>query len=91
MDQNEKIAQDFGCTYVALIDRCSRMICGYSSMEVKNSILIYEFVFRPAIIQYGLWNQLRIDHGQEFVLCILTERTPNKNLRCRQRLRRTML
>ena len=73
VDQNEKIAQGFGCTHVALIDGYSRMICGYSSMEVKNPILIYEFVFRRAIIQYGLWNQLRIDHGQEFVLCIFAQ------------------
>ena len=27
MDQNEKIAEGFGCTHVALIDGCSRMIC----------------------------------------------------------------
>ena len=36
MDQNEKIAQDFGCTHVALIDGCSRMICGYSSMPASE-------------------------------------------------------
>ena len=58
---------------LGLIDGCCRMICGHSSMEVKNPILIYEYVFRPAIIQYGLWNHLRIDHGQEFVLCILVQ------------------
>ena len=42
-------------------------------MEFKNPILIYEFVFRPAIIQYGLWNQLRIVLSQEFVLCIFVQ------------------
>ena len=68
MDQNEKIGQTFGCTHVALIDGCSRMIVGYSSMPVKNPIIIYEFVFRPALIKYGLRNQLRVDHGREFVL-----------------------
>ena len=73
MDQNEKIVQGFGCTHVALIDGCSRMICGYASMGVKNPILIYEYVFRPAILEYGLWNQLRIDHGQEFSLCIFVQ------------------
>jgi len=73
MDQNEKIGQRFGCTHVALIDGCSRMICGYASMEIKNPILIYEFVFRPALLQFGLWNQLRVDHGQEFVLCIFVQ------------------
>ena len=48
MDQNEKVAQGFGFTHVAL-DGCSRMICGYSSMEVKNPVLIYEYVFRLAM------------------------------------------
>ena len=73
MDQNEKVAQRFGCTHVAIIDGCSRMICGFASMEIKNPILIYEFLFRPAIVQFGLWNQLRVDHGQEFVLCIFVQ------------------
>ena len=54
MDQNEKIAQRFGCTHISLIDGCSRMICGYSSMKIKNPILIYEFVFHPGIIQCSL-------------------------------------
>ena len=75
MEQNEKIAQNFGCTHVALIDGCSRMICGYANMPVKNPILIYEFVFRPALVKYGLWNQLRLDHGLEFVLCIFVQET----------------
>ena len=73
MDQNEKIGQRFGCTHVALVDGCSRMICGYASMEVKNPILIYEFVYRKALIDYGLWNQLRVDHGREFCLCIFVQ------------------
>ena len=73
MDQNEKIGQSLGCTHVAMIDGCSRMICGYASMEVKNPIPIYEFVFRPALMNFGLWNQLRVDHGHEFCLCIFVQ------------------
>ena len=73
MDQNEKIAQDFGCTHVALIDGCSRMVCGYASMPVKNPILIYEYVYRPAVMKYGLWDQLRVDKGKEFVLCLFVQ------------------
>eukprot|EP00111_Clytia_hemisphaerica_P017968 TCONS_00053190-protein len=73
MDQNEKIAQRYGCTHVVLIDGCSRMVCGFASMEVKNPILIYEFVFRPAIQRYGLWDQLRVDHGTEFFLCLFIQ------------------
>ena len=49
------------------------MLRGYSSMEVKNPIFTCEFVFRPAIIQYGLWNQLRTVHSQELLLCIFVE------------------
>ena len=73
MGQNEEIAREYGCTHVALVDGCSRMICGYVSMEVKNPILIHEYVFCPAILKYGLWNQLRIDHGQKFSLCIFVQ------------------
>lgn len=73
MDQNEKIGHRFGCTHVALIDGCSRMICGYASMEIKNPILIYEFVYYTALVEFGLWNQLRVDHGKEFVLCIFVQ------------------
>ena len=50
-----KISQEYGCTHVALVDGCSQMICGYASMEVKNPILIYEYVFPPAILKYGLY------------------------------------
>ena len=39
---------------VALINGCSRIICGYASMEVKSPILIYEYVFRPAILKNEL-------------------------------------
>ena len=73
MDQNEKLGQAYGCTHVALIDGCSRMIVGYASMPIKNPIVIYEFVFRPALLKYGLWNQLRVDHGNEFVLCLFVQ------------------
>ena len=73
MDQNEKNAQEYRCTHVALIDGCSRTICGYASMEVKNPILIYEYVFRRATLKHELWNQLRIDHGQEFSLCMFVK------------------
>lgn len=54
-DQNEKIDQRYGCTHVIMIDECSRLITGYASMPIKNPILIYEFVFRPAIREYGIW------------------------------------
>ena len=70
MDKNEKIAREYGCTHVPLIDVCSRMIYGYASMKGKNPTLIYEYVFRPAILKYGLWNQLRIDRTGVFIMRI---------------------
>jgi len=36
-------------------------------MPLKNPI-IYEFIFRPAMLTYGVWEQVRMDHGQEFCL-----------------------
>ena len=60
----------YGCTHVHFIDRCSRFIVGCASMPVKNPILINELVFRPALLKYGLWEQLRMDHGLEFCLVI---------------------
>lgn len=73
-DQNEKIGQDYGCTHVLMIDGCSRLVTGYASMPIKNPILIYEFVFRPAICKYGIWEQLRMDHGREFFLVIFAQK-----------------
>ena len=35
---------------------------------MKNPILIYKFVFRQALRKYGIWEQVRTDHGREFTL-----------------------
>ena len=56
------------CTYVLMIDGCSRMAVGYTSIPIKNPILIYEYVFHPAVLKYGVWEQNRMDHGTEFAL-----------------------
>ena len=72
-DQNEKVAQTFGMTHVYFVDGCSRFILGSVTMPIKNPILIYEHLFRPALIKYGLFEQIRMDHGREFVLCIFIQ------------------
>jgi hypothetical protein len=72
-DQNEKVAQDFGMTHVYFTDGCSRFIVGSVTMPVKNPILIYEYLFRPALLRYGLFDQIRMDHGTEFCLCIFVQ------------------
>ena len=56
-----------------MTDGCSRMVCGFGTMEIKNPIVTYDKIFRPAIAKYGAWNQLRIDHGKEFVLTIFVQ------------------
>ena len=68
LDQNEKIGQDYGCTHVVMINSCSRLVVGFVSLHVKNSTLIYEFVFRQVLCKYGIWEQARADHGCELAL-----------------------
>ena len=67
-DQNEKIDQDYGCTRVVMIDGCSRLVARFVSLYVKKPVLIYEFVFRQALCKYGIWEQVRTDHGRQFAL-----------------------
>lgn len=50
-------------TRVYLIAGCSRFILGAVTMPIKNPILIYEHLFRPALMKYGLFDQIRMDHG----------------------------
>ena len=52
MDQNEKNYPEYCCAHMSLIDDCSQLICDYASMEIKNPILICEYVFRPPILKY---------------------------------------
>ena len=67
-DQNEKIGQDYGCIHIVMTDGFSRLVAGYVSLHLKNPILIYKFVFRQALRKYGIWEQVRTDHGREFAL-----------------------
>lgn len=48
MDQNEKLAM-FGATHVLAIDGFSSKIVSFSSMPIKNNLLIYEDVYRSVI------------------------------------------
>ncbi|KAI4827975.1 hypothetical protein KUCAC02_031332 [Chaenocephalus aceratus] len=56
MDQNEKLAM-FGVTHVVAIDGFSKKIVAHSSMPIKNNLVIYEDVFRPAVLANGMWDQ----------------------------------
>ena len=73
LDQNKKIGQDYGCTHVLMMDGCSRLIVGYTVIPIKNPVLVYEYMFRPAVLKYGVSEQVRMDHGRELALVIFIQ------------------
>ena len=72
MDQNEKCVM-FGVTHVLAVDGHNRKIVGFITLPKKNPILIYDLLFRPLLQTYGLWEQVRIDHGTEFALVVTAQ------------------
>ena len=66
-DQNEKLVM-YGAVHVVAVDGYSRKIVVFRTMPRKNPITIYCTIFRPLLLHDGIWNQLRSDHGTEFVL-----------------------
>lgn len=72
LDQNEKCVM-FGVTHVLAIDGYSRKIVGFVTIPKKNPIVIYDLLFRPLLQTEGLWDQVRIDHGTEFVLLVTAQ------------------
>ncbi|XP_028978246.1 uncharacterized protein LOC114840237 isoform X1 [Esox lucius] len=69
MDQNEKLVM-FGVTHVVAVDGYSGKIVANATMPVKNNLVIYEEVYRSAVVNHGMWDQLRVDHGREFYMCL---------------------
>ncbi|XP_076843895.1 uncharacterized protein LOC143488839 [Brachyhypopomus gauderio] len=72
MDQNEKLVM-FGVTHVVAVDGFSRKVVSHSTMPIKNNLIIYEEVYRPAVLAYGMWDQIRVDHGKEFYLSLFIQ------------------
>ncbi|XP_028424305.1 uncharacterized protein LOC114548520 isoform X2 [Perca flavescens] len=68
MDQNEKLVR-FGVTHVVAVDYSSKIVAN-ATMPVKNNLVIYEEVYRSAVVNHGMWDQLRVDHGREFYMCL---------------------
>ena len=64
LDQNEKL------TYVLARDGYSGKIVGAAVMQRKNNEIIYDKVYRTCLSEYGLWDQVRVDHGREFYLAL---------------------
>lgn len=69
LDQNEKLIH-YGVTYVLARDGYSGKIVGAAVMQRKNNEIIYEKVYRAALCEYGLWDQVQVDHGREFYLSL---------------------
>ena len=44
------------------------LICGAITLPGKNTILTYHHLFRQILLRYGLFDQIRMDCGQEFFL-----------------------
>lgn len=70
-DKNEKLIH-YGVTYVMARDGFSGKIIGATVMPRKNNHVIYG-MYRDALIEYGLWDQIRVDHGREFYLLLFIQ------------------
>lgn len=66
-DQNEKLVM-YGAVHAVAIDGYSWNFVGFCTMRRKNAITIFGAIFQPLLLQRGIWNQVRSDHGTEFSL-----------------------
>lgn len=39
-------------------------------LQLCHAKIIYDKVYRAAVIEFGLWDQVRVDHGKEFNLTL---------------------
>ena len=78
IDQNEKLNM-YGVTYVLARDGYSGKIMAGAVMPRKNNITIYNQVFRSTILEYGLWDQIRVDNGNEFYLTLFIQEKLREN------------
>jgi hypothetical protein len=69
LDQNEKLVM-FGVTHICAVDGYSGKIVAFASMPIKNNVEIYSNVLRPLLLMYGIWDEIRVDHGLEWVLSL---------------------
>ena len=55
----------FGVTHVMARDGYFGMIVVFSAMPVKNNLFIYDEIYSHFKVTYGLWDQVRVNGGQE--------------------------
>ncbi|XP_065896313.1 uncharacterized protein [Dysidea avara] len=72
INQNEKLVM-FGCTHICALDGYSSKIVGFVTLPVKNNYIIYSDLFIPILRQYGMWDQIRVDQGKEWVLLLFVQ------------------
>ncbi|KAL2076472.1 hypothetical protein ACEWY4_027936 [Coilia grayii] len=84
LDQNEKLAM-FGVTHVIAIDGYSSKVVAQATMPVKNNLVIYEDVYRSAVVNYGMWDQVRVDHGKEFYLTLFIQEILASHRHCQDK------
>ena len=58
----------FGVTHVMARDGYSGMIVAFSTMPVKNTLIIYNEIYSHFTMTYRLWGQVRVNGGQKFNL-----------------------
>ena len=61
--QNKKLVH-YGVTYVLARDGFSGKIVAGAIMPRKNNPIIYNEVYLQSLLEYGLWDQIRVDHGK---------------------------
>ena len=66
LDQNENLV-NYGVTYVLARDGYSGKIVGASIMPKKNNEIIYDTVYRTCLLENGIWDEVRVDHGKNFI------------------------
>ena len=54
-------------------DGFSGKIISTAVMARKNNLIIYENIYRAAITEIGLWDQVRVDYGREFYLMLYVQ------------------
>jgi hypothetical protein len=64
---------EYGVCHVIAVDGYSGKITAFHTMPIKNNILIYDNIYRYTVMNYGLFDQLRVDHGKEFYLSLYVQ------------------
>lgn len=68
VDLNEKLV-DFNCLLVGAIDGFSGKLLSYFTIHRKNCVNVCQ-MYREICIKHGVWDQIRVDYGNEFMLML---------------------